>query len=153
MNKIAEIINKKPLLFLLVSLSYLFVLGFLKWRLAPTIEALWFVIGGVLGIYFLDGADVFFHLSPSPFRSIVFAAAFVVVSLFVVTSSGSMLASGLVLSLYLSLILWQVGEWPVRGNLNEWYRMIAGPVPAGVQRWGVVLFIVLFFVETYLFIR
>ena len=62
MNKIAEIINKKPLLFLLVSLSYLFVLGFLKWRLAPTIEALWFVIGGVLGIYFLDGADVFFPL-------------------------------------------------------------------------------------------
>ena len=96
---------------------------------------------------------MFFHLSPSPFRSIVFAAAFVVVSLFVVTSSGSMLASGLVLSLYLSLILWQVGEWHVRGNLNEWYRMITGPVPAGCSGGEWCYFIVLFFVETYLFIR
>lgn len=153
MEKVKEIIRKKPLLFLILSLAYLFSVGFLKWAFTPPLAGLWFVVGGVVGIYFLDIADVFFHLSPSPFRSIVFAAAFVVVSLFVVTSSGSMLASGLVLSLYVTLLLWQLGEWHVRGNLNEWYRMIAGPVPVGVQRWGVVLFVVILLMETYLFIR
>lgn len=153
MSKIIEIINKKPLVFLFFSFIYLFAVGFLKWRMAPTIETLWFVIGGAIGIYFLDGAEVFFRLSPSPFRSIVFSAVFVIVSLFVVSSSGSTLASGLVLSLFITLILWQVGEWRVRGNLNEWYRMVAGPVSATMQRWGMVLFVAIFLLETYLFIR
>ncbi|MBI5448956.1 hypothetical protein HY948_01415 [Candidatus Gottesmanbacteria bacterium] len=153
MNQVMEIVRKKPLLFLLVSFCYLFVLGLLKWWFTPTIETLWFVLGGVIGIYFLDGAEVFFHLSPSPFRSIVFSAAFVIVSLFVVSSSGSALASGLVLSLFITLILWQVGEWRVRGNINEWYRMVAGPVAANMQRWGIVIFVALFLLETYLFVR
>ena len=153
MEKIVQIINRKPILFVVVSLVYIAAVGFLKWRTAPPWESLWFVGGGMLGIYFLDIAEVFFALSPSPFRSVVFAAAFALVSFFVVTSSGSLLASGLVLSLYLALILWQIGEWQVRGNLVSWYQMIAGPVDQNIQRWGVVLFVILFIVETYLFIR
>lgn len=145
--------NKKPLVFLIVSLLCLFGVGFLKWRLTPPIEALWFVVGGAIGIYFLDAAETFFHLSPSPFHSIVFSVGFAAVSFFVITSSGSMLASGLVLSLYITLLLWQLGEWHLRGNLNEWYRMVAGPVAVGVQRWGIVVFVVLFLLETYLFVR
>jgi len=63
------------------------------------------------------------------------------------------LASGLVLSLYLALVLAAIGEWQVRGNLTSWYQMIEGPVDQNIQRWGMVLFVVLFIVETYLFIR
>lgn len=153
MEKIVAIIVRKPLIFLTVSLAYLLLVGFLKWRLVPPISALWFLVGGAIGIYFLDIAEVFFHLTPSPFRSIVFCALFVIVSFFIVTSSGSFLASGLVLSLYVTLILWQAGEWQLRGNLDSWYRMIAGPVSGKTQQAGLIVFGAFFLLETILFIR
>ena len=153
LEKIQEIIRKKPLFFLLASLGYLVITIFLKWRIHPDIATVLFGAGGLLGVYFLDIAEVFFRLNPSPFRSVVFAGAFVIVSLFIVTSSGSMVASGLVLSLYLSLILWQVGEWQLQGNLGTWYRMVAGTVSTQAQQALLAGFIVVFLIETFLFIR
>ena len=138
---------------MLLSLSYILVVGLVKWRLAPPMEALVYLAGGLLGIYFLDLAELFFKLFPSPFRSVVFQWLFVAVSFFVVTSSGSLLASGLVLSLYLTMILWQAGEWKLAGNLTSWYRMVAGPVDLGIQRWSMIAFAVIFIIETFLFIR
>ena len=148
-----EIIRKKPLLFLVVSVVYALGVGVLKWGIAWPPQAALYFGGAILGVYFLDGAEVFFHLTPSPFRSIVFVAMFALVSLFVVTSSGSYLGSGLVLSLYLSLLLWQLGEWKLVGNLTSWYRMVAGPVSVTTQRWVLVALAAIFLVETYLFIR
>jgi hypothetical protein len=153
LEKIQEIIRRKPLFFLLVSLGYLILVSFLKWTIHPTLGTLSFVIGGLIGVYFLDIAEVFFNLNPSPFRSVVFMGAFIGVSLFVVTSSGSPLASGLVLSLYLSLILWQVGEWQIHGSLTTWYRMVAGPVLVQTQKYILYGCIILFFIETFLFAR
>lgn len=153
MDKLLVIIKRKPLLFLFISLGYLVLVGFLKWQLYPPLSALWFILGGAVGVYFLDAAEVFFALNPSPFRSIVFLAAFIVLSFFVVSSSGSLLASGLVLSLYLSILLWQFGEWQYRGNLNDWYRMVATPVAIRSQMWILVAAIALFIVQTVLFIR
>ena len=153
MNKITAIISRKPLLFLFISLGYLILVGFFKWFIHPPLEAVWFVLGGVIGVYLLDGAEVFVAINPSPFRSIVFAVAFVVLSLFIVTSSNSMLATGLVLSVYLSMLLWQVGQWQVDGNLNAWYRMVAGPVSVSFEKWGVIIFGIFFAVETILFLR
>ena len=152
MDKVLAIVKRKPPLFLFLSLGYLFVVGLIKWQIHPPIGALWFLVGGAIGVYLLDGAEVFFALSPSPFRSIVFVAAFALVSLFVLTSSGSLLAQGLVFSLYLTLILWQAGQWQMSGNLNDWYRMVATPASPTTQRWGLILFAVLFFVETFLFL-
>ena len=148
-----QIISRKPLLFLFVSLAYLVGVGLLKWFIHPPLGAVWFVLGGVIGVYLLDAAEVFFAINPSPFRSIVFAGAFVVLSLFVVTSANSMLATGLVLSVYLSMLLWQVGEWQISRNLTAWYRMVEGPVSVPRQKWGMIIFAALFFVETYLFLR
>src|SRR5690349_18284117 len=96
MEKIKEVVRRKPFFFLLVSLGYLVLVSLLKWNIHPTLETLWFIVGGILGVYFLDIAEVFFELNPSPFRSIVFVGAFILVGLFVVTSSDSALASGLV---------------------------------------------------------
>lgn len=161
MDKMLEIIRKKPLLFLFISVVYALGVGVLKWGIPsaslrasawPPQAALYFG-GAILGVYFLDTAEVFFTLAPSPFRSIVFMAGFAVVSFFIVTSSGSFVASGLVLSLYLSLILWQVGELQITGNLNSWYRMVAGPVSINAQRWILFVFIAFFVLETFLFIR
>lgn len=153
MDKIITIFQKKPLVFLLASLIYLFAVGLLKWKLTPPPAAVLYLVGGAIGVYFLDIAEVFFNLNPSPFRSIVFVGAFAIVSFFVVTSSGSFVGSGLVLSLYLSLILWQGGEWQLTGNLNSWYRMVASIPTIKQQQWMLLAFIVIFLVETYLFVR
>lgn len=153
MEKILEIIRKKPLLFLIVSVGFSLGVGILKWKIAWPLQALLFFGGSLLGVYFLDGAEVFFNLKPSPFRSVVFVGAFSIVSFFMITSSGSLVGSGLVLSLYLSLILWQIGELQLTGNLNNWYRLVAGPVNLKTQRWILFVFIAFFVLETYLFIR
>lgn len=152
-NKIREIIKKKSVLFLALSVGYALGVGVLKWGIAWPPQAALYFSGAILGVYFLDGAEVFFNLKPSPFRGVVFAAAFTVVSFFIVTSSGSFVGSGLVLSLFLSLILWQVGELQIAGNLNNWYRMVAGPVSLSMQRWILFVFIAFFVLETFLFTR
>jgi hypothetical protein len=132
MRKIEELIKRKPPIFLIVSLAYLAGVGFLKWQIHPPIWALAYLGGGLLGVYFLDIAEVFFSLTPSPFRTITFQALFVLVSFFVITSSGSLLATGLVLSMYLTMLLRMSFEWkkPV---------VLAG--------------IIIFLLETALFIR
>ncbi len=152
MDKVLFIIKRKPLIFLFVSLGYLVLVGLLKWHVHPPIGALWFLIGGAIGVYLLDAAEVFFALNPSPFRSVVFLGAFIVLSLFVSSSSGSLLAQGLVFSLYLTLILWQIGQWQYSGSLDDWYRMISGPVTHTTQRWGLIIFSVIFVIETLLFL-
>jgi len=152
MDKIRAIIRRKPVFFFLISIVYLLILGFLKWQIHPTPATLYFLAGGLIGVYFLDIAEEFFGVTPSPFRSIVFAVLFVLVSFFIVTSSGSLLATGLVLSLYLSLVLWQLGEWQINGNLNSWYRMLVNPVAVAVQKWLMVLFMLVFIAESALFL-
>ncbi len=152
-EKIKEIVRRKPMLFILLSLGYLLLVSVFKWTIHPAIGTILFIVGGLIGVYFLDVAEVFFNLNPSPFRSIVFEGAFVIVSLFVVTSSGSMITNGLVLSIYLAMILWQVGEWQLQKNLNSWYRLVAGGVSLSVERSILIGFMVLFLIETYFFIR
>lgn len=140
---------RKPMVFLLISLFYLLLVALLKWQIRPAWPDTWlFLGGGVAGIYFLDAAEKFFRLNPSPFRSVIFAALFVIVSLFIVTSSGSFFASGLVLSLYLSMILRQVGEWEVAKNLDSWFQLTAEAMPRAVHRIFMIAFSVFFVVET-----
>lgn len=153
LEKVKEIIRRKPPFFLFVSLAYLLAAIGMKWNIHIRWDALWFLVGGVVGVYFLDVSEVFFELTPSPFRSIVFSAAFVLVSFFVVTSSGSPLASGLVLSLYLTLVLWQVGQWQIQRSLDDWYRMVNGTVAVRTQRWILIGFVCMFLLETFLFVR
>lgn len=153
MEKIRALIARKPLFFIVASLAYLILVALLKWRLRPVLPALWFGIGGILGVYFLDVAEIVFNVNPSPFRSIIFQALFILVGIFVITSSGSALAAGLVLSIYLTLLLWQLGQWRLQGNLSSWYAMVAAPVPVNIQRWGLVIVVILFLLNTWLFIR
>ena len=111
------------------------------------------MVGGIVGIYFLDVAEDFFALTPSPFRSIVFMSVYVFVSFFVTTSSSVALARGLVLSLFLQLLFWQVGEWRLTGSNASWYRMTADMVHVRIQQWILIGFVVVFIIETYVFIR
>lgn len=148
-----DILRKKQTVFIVLPLLFLFVTAFIKWFRFPSIDTLLYAFGGIIGIFFLDIAEELFHVSPSPFRSILFFALFICVSFFIITSSGSALASGLVLSLYLTLLLWQIGEWRVTGATESWYRMVAVSVPVASQRWIYGVSWALFVVLTGLFIR
>jgi hypothetical protein len=153
MQQITDLLKRKPFVFLLVSVAYLLAACLIRWGATPTWETAIFFMGGLLGVYFLDAAEVFFRLTPSPFRSVLFAGLFMLVSFFVVTSSGSFLASGLVLSLYLTMILWQVGEWQIAHSLDSWFRLWTTPVAKSAQQGAIAAFFVLFILETFLFIR
>lgn len=153
MDNVRKILQKKSPTFLIVTMVYLLIVAFGKWTIHPTVDTVQFLAGGLLGMYFLDAAEVVFNVSPSPFRTIVFVALFAVVSLFIITSSGSMLAIGLVLSVFVTILLWQTGEWVLIKNLNTWYRMLADPVPVSVQRIILYLSGIVFLIETIIFIR
>lgn len=153
LDKIREIIRRKPTFFIIASLIYILSTAALHWGKSPNLDTLLYILGGMLGIVFLDIAEVFFQLNPSPFRSMLFFAAFIGVSFFIVSSSGSALAGGLVLSLYLTLLIWQIGEWRLQSSLNSWYRMIALPIDHTVQRNILIGTIIIFFIETLVFVR
>jgi len=153
LEKIKEIIRRKPTFFIVTSLLYLLSVAALKWNIHPAVDTILFMLGGILGIFFLDIAEVFFNLNPSPFRGMLFFAAFIAVCFFIVTSSGSALAGGLVLSLYLTMLLWQIGQWRLQGDLSSWYTMIAVPVNRLTQRRVLIGLGVLFVLITFLFIR
>lgn len=153
MKKVIAIIQGKPPLFVIAGLIYLLAVGFFRWQMTPSLDTLYFLGGGFLGIYFLDIAEAFFHLAPSPFKSIVFVGLYTAISFFVVTSSSSFVARGLVLTVYLMLLLLQISEWRKTGNLVSWYEMVAGVVSVSTQELLLAVFGVIFFVETYLFIR
>jgi hypothetical protein len=153
MEKVKEIISKKPMMFVIISLAYTVAVIFLKWQIHPKLESLLFVAGSVIGIYFLDIAESFFQVHPSPFSSVVFGGGLVVVSLFIVSSSGSSLATGLVLALYLTLIMRQVAEWRQQHNLNSWYELLSQTVTPRTQLFILAFFIVMFLGETLIYIR
>ncbi len=153
MQSVFTIVEKKPMLFLYISLVYLVAVALLKWFIYLPLGSLVYLVGGVIGVYFLDIAEEFFHLSPSPFRTVIFQGLLVVVAIFVITSSGSFLASGLVLTLSLTLLLWQWGQWRVSHNLDSWYTITGAHIPVQTERWIMVVFMLLFLVETWFFIR
>ena len=153
MHSIRSILHKKPSFFLIGSIIYILFLCLFKWTIHPTWSTGLFVLGSLIGMYFLEAAEEFFHLDPSPFRSVVFVVLFAVVSFFVVSSSGSFLAAGLVLLLYLTLVFWQLGEWMTVKQLNRWYSMVAEPVAPTVQLWIMIATIFFFCLETFFFLQ
>ncbi len=153
MGKFIFVILRKPLPLVLVNLAYLLAAGFLKWWISPPLGAIWFIVGGVIGIYFLDLTEYFFKLSPALLHSIVFEALFVVVSFFIITSSGGWLEGGLVLSLYLTMLTAKLKEWRTTGSLNSWFQMVDETVSISTQQGLLAIFGLIFLMETYLFIK
>jgi len=153
MEHLIEIIRKKPLVHLLAPLVFLVFAGFFKWTIHPTWMTLFFALGGIMGIYFLDIAEKFANITPSPFRSVVFFGGLGVVMLFIVTSSGSAFASGLVLAVYLTLILWFGRDFMKDGNPDPWFSQLADPVGTTAKKVILGVFIALFVLASVLFVR
>ncbi len=153
MQKLFSFLRSKPLFFFWITIGYIVVLYFVKWNIHPTPQAALFVLGSFIGMYFLEAAERFFHLNPSPFRSIVFVVLFSAVSFFVITSSVSYIASGLVLSIFLTLVLWQYGELATIKHLNRWYLMLADPVSPRMQIGVLYLQLLFFILQTIIFLK
>lgn len=153
MDSLRQLIRRKPQIFLIISLVYIFITGILKWHTSFVWDMVWFPLGGLLGVYFLDAAELFFAVSPSPFRSIFFMALYSIVGFFVVSSSANGFGSGVVLIVYLQLLLWQYGQWKVQGNLDSWFRVPTGSVPIMTQRAALLAFVGVLLLQTYFFIR
>lgn len=153
MEVFTRVITKKPVVFVAVTAVYALCVLVLKWWIRPDIHTALFVIGCAIGLYFLDIAELFFRLDPSPFHSVVFCGLFSLVSLFVVTSSGSAFAEGLVLSLYVQLIGRQLGEWYITGNISSWFRMTESSGSIYTQRVIFGIFVFVFMLETLFFIQ
>ena len=153
MDTLKRIVTSKPRTLLILTAVYIIVLGVLKWKLSLDIGTLLYLIGGALGIYFLDFAEFIFNVRPSPFRSIVFLALYLFVSFFVVTSSGNMFAIGIVLSMFLQLVFLQVSEWNSVGNLDSWYRMTDSVASRNGQIAGVFIAALVLIIESVMFIR
>ncbi|OGG04184.1 hypothetical protein A2Z33_03445 [Candidatus Gottesmanbacteria bacterium RBG_16_52_11] len=147
------ILTRKPPIFVLVPFVFAAIIVLLKWGITPVAPAVFFLAGTGLGIYFMDIAEVFFRLQPSPFRTAVFCAGFAVVAAFVVSSTGSAFASGLVFAVYITLLLWQLGEFSVAGHLGSWYEMFVGRVSRDTQLAGLGIFILFFAVITWIFLH
>lgn len=143
----------KPRLYLISAALFTASLILIKWNLHPDWSIIWFILGSIIGIYFLDFAEHFFKLNPSPFRSVIFQALFLVVSLFIITSAGSFLASGLVLNFYLQLVLLEVGEWQLTGSVHNWYRLLPESISPKSEKIGALIFIAGFVGVTILFLR
>jgi len=153
MDKLKSIIISKPRWIVLLIFSYILILGILKWRFTPDLTTVYYLAGGLFGVFFMDIADLIFTIHPSPFRSIIFVILFSVVSFFIVTSSGSMFAIGLVLSLYFTLLLLAAEEWQASGNLDVWYSLVKGPPGVKMQQVTVIGIALVLVIETLIFIR
>lgn len=152
-KKLVENIQAKPPFFVIGCLIIFLGLIFLKWNIHLPFGAILFLLGGIVGIYFLDIADLFFAVSPSPFRTMVFTILLGIVGFFIMSSTQELLAKGLVLSLNFSLFFTQLEEWKDKKNLDSWYALFFGQVPQEREKWGLIAYggVVVFLTGMFLF--
>lgn len=153
MQGVLRIFQKKPRFFVALTIGYVVCVIVARWNIHIRWETAWFIAGSMIGTFLLEAAEEFFHLQPSPVRTIVFVVLLAALSFFIITSSGSVFASGIVLCIFLTLLCWQIGEWRIAGNLDRWYQMLADPVSVRTQKLLTACFIAIFLVETLLFIQ
>lgn len=151
MIKIIDEIKKKERE-LIITGVYLLIIVLLHWRLKISFDIVYFVAGGIIGVYFLDLADMVFKINPSPYRNVFFQAAFVLMALFVLTSSGSLFGAGLVFAIYFSMIMSQALELREKGNLNGWFSLIKKEIPLNGQKIYLTMVFLIFLLLNLLFV-
>lgn len=139
-------VMQKPPLQVILPIMLFFVLILAKWQLSFPFAALWFFLGGVLGIYLIDIAEELFKLQPSPFRSLLFVVSLFILSFYIVTSTPEFLARGLSFSVYLSLFLLYATDWNEHHSTHSWFRMLFSNIPPVWEvrtLWGFALSVIL----------
>ncbi len=145
---------------LIFTLIYLVILTIFHWGLHPSLEIIFFVLGGLFGVIFLDLIEAVFKMSPlatqgslnSAFKNVLVQAVLVPFGLFVITSSGSLFGVGLILSLFLSMIYRERLEFKETGNLNSWFWVIKTEITPKNQQIYLTVMAVIFVFLSLLFI-
>jgi hypothetical protein len=149
---VTDRVLKKPPIFVIIPIVSFFLLLFIKWQFNLPFAALWFFIGGVLGIYILDIVEEFFNLSPSPFRTITFSLVLFVVSFYIITSTTEYLAKGLAFSLFLTLFLLYTNDWRTHHTTKQWYAMFFESTSVITERYIIAVFGIAVICISFLFI-
>ena len=101
------------------TVMYTLVISLVKWRLQFDFNILFFLGGSVIGLFLLDTIEVFFGGKQSVFRTVFFEGTLSVVGFFVITSSGSLVGSGVMLAFFLRFVLEQMTEFQATG-IGHW---------------------------------
>jgi hypothetical protein len=153
LKKIWQITAKKPPVIVISCVLYIIIIAVLKSKFNLSIAPLLFVLGGLIGIYLVDIAEAFVKVEPSPFKTPLFDYAFIVLSFFVISSTGSTLASGIVISIFINIIFNHLQT----GNSNQLADMSVkptfGPLPRDGSKNFFALLVLIFFIETAFLVR
>lgn len=81
------------------------------------------------------------------FHTILFQIIFLILTFWIIVSSGSLLGQGIVLAFSLHLLIDQIVDLREVGNLDNWFKNFPIQVDANKTRvyWGVMLVLLLFF--------
>lgn len=154
MEKIKRIILNKKAEEVLLTAVYTAAIVLVKWGIKPSWDMLWFVIGATIGLFLFEIGEELFKITPSPFRSILFYAGFLAVAVFVVTSSGNPIVTGLILAMYIDMADILIREWHQNGKLDQsWFNQLNLEISAVNQRNLIYLYLGVFVFLTFQFIR
>ncbi len=98
---------------------YALVLSLVKWRLQFNFDILFFLGGSIIGLFLLDTIEAFLGGRQSVFRTVFFEGILSVAGFFVITSSGSLVGSGVVLAFFLRFLIEQTTEYQTIG-IGHW---------------------------------
>jgi len=105
----------------ITALTFLAAVSIFWWRF--DINLLFFWVGGLLGVKFLDLAEnIFRHdlkLSRPVFHTLFFQIILIILSFYVISSSGNYFGAGLVMVMNLQLLKDQTAEFIVNKTLSE----------------------------------
>lgn len=133
------------------ALLYFVATTLLHWRLTPDLTILLYLTGAVIGLHLLEVMEKVFGGPGSPFRSVLCQATLTVMTLFVVTSSGSRLGAGVVLFLNLRYWYLQYNEFRQKKTLVSWFGQNT-PLTEKNQQMYLYILTAIFLLETILFI-
>lgn len=133
------------------ALIYFAATTLFHWRLTPDLTILFYLIGAIIGLHLIELMERIFGGSSSPFRNVLFQAVLTVLTLFVVTSSGSRLGAGVVLFLNLRYWYLQYKEFYQKKTLVSWFGQNT-PLTEKNQQTYLMILTAIFILETFLFI-
>jgi len=67
------------------------------------------------------------------FHSVIFQAVLPILAFFVLTSTGSMMGSGLVMALFLRTLYEQLRDFQKRGDIKNWFWQVQAEVSHRIQ--------------------
>lgn len=153
MDRIKNIVLSKSRNIIGYTLIYIIFIYIARWRLTFNFDGLLILAGAVVGIFILDIAEDVVRTNPSPFRSVLFYAAFLPVCLFIVSSSNSAAAAGLVLALHITMIANIRKDLATDGQINKYFTYLKVDLTPQNQKNLIVLFALFLAVETLIFVR